>query len=153
MCRLGPSGAAVIVTASLRWLKMCSGASDPHCQAVPGDMRPRLSCPVFSRDAEDSLKFSSLELSLQLLPHSSNHLLALQSEGHLKVNMPRAAHPPTPAQLTGIHISTAHRRIPSVAQKKTPWKRTQTIQKETTKPQKEKVGNKEETQNQLENKV
>ena len=36
---------------------------------------------------------------------------------------------------------------------KIPWKRTQTIQKETTKPQKEKVRNKEETQNQLENKV
>ena len=109
--------------------------------------------PVFSLDAEDSLKFSSLELSLQLLTHSSSYLLALQPEGHLKANMPRAAHPPTPAQLTGIHISAAHRRILSVVQKKTPWKRTQTIQKETTKPQKEKVGNKEETQNQLENKV
>ena len=74
-------------------------------------------------------------------------------ERYLKVNMPRAALPPTPARLTGIRISTAHNHILSVAQKKIPWKRTQTIQKETTKPQKEKVRNKEETQNQLENKV
>ena len=34
ICIFGHSGAAVIVTASLRWLKMCSGASDPLCQVI-----------------------------------------------------------------------------------------------------------------------
>ena len=45
ICIFGHSSAAVIVTASLRWLKMCSGASGPLCQAVPGDMKQRLPCP------------------------------------------------------------------------------------------------------------
>lgn len=45
ICIFGHSSAAVIVTASLRWLKMRSGASGPLCQAVPGDMKQRLPCP------------------------------------------------------------------------------------------------------------
>lgn len=120
--------AVAVVVASHWGLKTCSAcrlscAHDRLCQGSTGDGEeaPASAPPqpppfqgASNPSGADSLYFSTLELSLQLLAHKPSACLALLPGGLMRISklMPQAElltsdHLPEPAQLTGALISPA----------------------------------------------